>query len=371
MRVLVAPDKFKGSLTALQAAQAMEKGIHQAHPSWGVDCIPMADGGDGTLDAIAAALGGTMRVCTVAGPLGSSLPASYLLLPDGRTAVIEMARASGLAFLAPTQRDPMRATTLGVGQLLLDALQQGRDHIILGLGGSATNDGGLGLMAALGARFTTADGAALPLANGQSLVQLAYADFSPVSQFLSSFTLDLLCDVQNPLCGPNGATFVFGPQKGVTPTQLPILDGAMARWGTLLERAFGRQVCTQPGAGAAGGLGAALLALGGTIYSGTDYLMQLVHWKERIAQADLVLTGEGRLDASSCFGKAPFVIMQSAYAHGLPCYAFCGTLQTPVPVIQGLTRAFAVSDHLSEREQKTRTASALQASVYNWALQFP
>ena len=371
MQILIAPDKFKGSLTASQAARAIADGLHQAHPDWKLDCAPLADGGDGTLDAIESALGGTRHTCTVTGPLGSPVQASYLILPDGHTAVIETAQACGLSLFPAAQRDPLRATTYGVGQLLGYAVDHGCTRALVGLGGSATNDGGLGFLAALGARLTDAYGRDISSFDPQSLLKLAHIDLSPALARLAHTTLEILCDVQNPLCGPQGATAVFGPQKGVTPAQLPLLDHALFQWGQLLEYATGRAVCCRPGAGAAGGLGAALLSLGGIWHSGVSYLMHLVHWKDRIACADIVLTGEGRLDASSLFGKAPYAVMQSADTHGIPCYAFCGAIQPSLPAVTGLSQAYCIAPHLPESIRISQAASLLQMCVHRWALQFP
>ena len=370
MRVLIAPDKFKGSLTASQAARAMANGLRTAQPDWMLDCLPLADGGDGTLDAVESALGGARRFCTVTGPMGTPVRAAYLVLPDGHTAVIETAQACGLALVPPQQRDPLRATTFGVGQLLLDAVAHGCTRILFGLGGSATNDGGVGFLSALGVRYTDAQGRRVLPHGAQTLFHIAQADFSFAFSTLSSLSVSILCDVQNPLCGQQGATAVFGKQKGVTPAQLPLLDQALSQWGSLLEKAAGRKVCSQPGAGAAGGLGAALLSLGAQMHHGAAYLMQLGHWEERIAQSDLVLTGEGKLDASSLFGKAPYAVMQSAHVHGLPCYAFCGALQEPLPPILGLTHAHCIAPGVPEMERIAHAASLLQACVHQWAKSF-
>lgn len=348
----------------------MADGLRAAQPDWALDCLPLADGGDGTLDAVESALGGARRFCTVAGPLGTPVRAAYLVLPDGHTAVIEAAQACGLALIPLQQRDPLRATTFGVGQLLLDAVAHGCTRILFGLGGSATNDGGVGFLSALGARYTDAQGRRVHAHGAQALFHIAQADVSSAFACLSSLTVAILCDVQNPLCGQQGATAVFGKQKGVTPALLPLLDQALSQWGGLLEKASGRRVCSQPGAGAAGGLGAALLSFGAQAHHGAAYLMQLGHWEERIAQSDLVLTGEGKLDASSLFGKAPYAVMQSARAHGLPCYAFCGALQEPLPLLPGLTRAYCIAPNVPEAARIAHAASLLQACVHQWAKSF-
>jgi glycerate kinase len=258
MRVVIAPDSFKGSLTALAAAEAMARGVREVFPAAEVVAVPIADGGEGTVDALVAATGGRIVECTVSGPLGGPVTARWGVLGDGTTAVIETAAASGLTLLPPGRRDPGRATTRGTGELLRAALDAGLRRAVIGLGGSATTDGGAGLARALGVRFLDAGGRELP-DGGAALARLARVDASRLDPRLAGADLLVACDVENPLTGPEGAAAVYGPQKGATPALVRELDAALARYAEVAGAATGRDVAAVPGAGAAGGLGAGLL----------------------------------------------------------------------------------------------------------------
>ncbi len=259
-KVVIAPDSFKESLSALEVAEAIERGFRQIFPQVQYVKLPMADGGEGTVDSMVAATGGEIVRVTVTGPLGQPVQAFYGLLGEGETAVIEMAAASGLHLAPKAQRDPRMTTSYGTGELIQAALDRGVKTIILGIGGSATNDGGAGMMQALGARLLDENRQALP-PGGAALAQLAYIDLSGVDPRLQQVSITAACDVDNPLCGANGASAVFGPQKGATPEMVTQLDAALRHYGTLLEQATGREVINAPGAGAAGGMGAALLGM--------------------------------------------------------------------------------------------------------------
>ncbi len=292
-RVVIAPDKFKGCLSAPDVARAMARAVAAAWPEASVDLVPMADGGEGTVEALVAATGGDFRDAIVTGPLGEPVVARFGLLGDGRTAVLEMASASGLVIVPHDRRDPMRATTFGTGELLLAALDLGVTSVILGIGGSATNDGGAGLGQALGARLLDESGSELP-PGGAALARLDRIDASRLDPRLARTSIRVACDVANPLCGPTGASAVYGPQKGATPAMIAGLDAALARYARVVARDLRRDVADLPGAGAAGGLGAGLVAfVGGVLTPGIDLVIDAVGLAERLRGANLCLTGEG------------------------------------------------------------------------------
>jgi glycerate 2-kinase len=324
--VIVAPDKFKGSLSAPEAARAIARGVLRASPGASVDLIPMADGGEGTVEALVDATGGTFHDAQVRGPLGSTVRARFGLLGDGTTAVLEMAAASGLVLIATEARDPRRATTYGTGELLRAALDRGASTVILGIGGSATNDGGAGLAQALGARLLDVDVDELP-PGGAALSRLDRIDPSGLDPRLARTTLRVACDVANPLCGPRGASAVYGPQKGATPEDVAALDAALARFARIVRRDLDHDVADLPGAGAAGGLGAGLVAFaGGELTPGVDLVIEAVGLRSRLEGATLCLTGEGSLDGSSAFGKTAVGVARLARTLGVPCLALAGMI---------------------------------------------
>ncbi|HVF19212.1 MAG TPA: glycerate kinase [Mycobacteriales bacterium] len=347
MRVVVAPDSFAGTLTAIDAAAAMAAGWQAARPGDTLVEVPVADGGEGTVHVVAAASGSTTRSARVAGPLGAPVDADWLLLADG-TAVIEMAAASGLALVAPDDRDPRRTTTRGTGELVRAALDAGARRVVVGLGGSATNDGGAGLAQALGARLL--DGAGAELApGGAALAGLARIDLTGLDPRLAEVDVVAATDVDNVLCGPDGASAVYGPQKGAGPGAVAELDAALRRWADVLGAAVpaARGVAEEPGAGAAGGLGAALLALcGARRESGAAVVLGLIGFRRRLARADLVVTGEGCLDPQSLRGKAPVAVADAARAVGLPCVAVAGRVEAGRRELAaaGIDAAYAVVD---------------------------
>lgn len=326
LRVVIAPDKLKGSLSAPDAAEAIRKGVRKACPDANVDCAPIADGGEGTVEALVAATGGRFREVAVTGPLGVPVRARYGLLGDGRTAVIEMAAASGLVLVPPDLRDPLAASTFGTGELLRDALEQGLTRVVLGIGGSATNDGGAGLAQSLGYRLLDAEGHELPRGGG-ALARLDRIEAADAVALPPDLEVLVACDVDNPLCGPRGAAAVYGPQKGATPAMVSQLDANLARFARVIARDLGRDVAELPGAGAAGGLGAGLVAfIGGRLERGVDLVLNAVGLGQRLQGADLCLTAEGAIDASSAFGKATVGVGRLARALGCPTIAIVGTI---------------------------------------------
>jgi len=344
MRVLIAPDSFKECATAVEVARAMGRGARRAFPGAGLDLAPMADGGEGTVEALVTATNGRMVAVTCTGPLGEPVEASYGVLGDGTTAVIEMAAASGLHLVPPARRDPRVTTTYGTGELVRHALDAGYRRLVVGIGGSATNDGGAGLAEALGYRLLDADGAPLPR-GGAALARLAAIDASGRHGGLAGAEVRVARDVTNPLCGPRGASHVYGPQKGATPATVEELDRALARLAGVIHEQLGMDVSELPGGGAAGGLGAGLVAFaGGRLESGFALVAEASRLDERVAAADLVLTGEGRLDAQTAQGKTPAGVAALGARHGKPVVALAGMLAPGYEALygQGLTAAFAI-----------------------------
>ncbi|MGZ3486508.1 MAG: glycerate kinase [Isosphaeraceae bacterium] len=344
MRVVIAPDKFKGSLTALEAAEAMARGLSRVDPSAEIDRVPMADGGEGTVAALVAATGGSYRTVTVTGPLGEPVVASFGLLGDGRTAVLEMASASGLWLVPPALRDPLRATTRGTGQLLLAALKAGARRVIVGIGGSATNDGGAGLGQALGFRLLDTHGRELEPGGGE-LDRLARIERTDQVAVLGSATIAVACDVTNPLCGPQGASAVYGPQKGATPEVVERLDRNLGHFADIVARDLDVAVRHIPGSGAAGGLGGGLVAFaGGRLEGGVNLVIEAVNLRERLHAADLCLTGEGALDGQSAFGKTAVGVARLAHSLRCPTLAIAGSIGPGAEAVleQGVDAYFSI-----------------------------
>ena len=360
MKIVIAPDSFKGSLAAPQVAEAIARGWQAVFPA--AECLlrPMADGGEGTVDAVLAAAGGERRTCTVSGPLGTPVEAHWGWLDNG-TAVIEMAAASGLHRVAADQRDILRACSQGTGELIRQALDAGARHIILGLGGSATNDGGAGLLRALGVRLL--DRAGQPLApGGAALARLAEIDLSGLDPRLAQVAVLVAADVDNPLCGPHGASAVFGPQKGASPEQVRLLDAALTHYAERMAATLGTDHSTEPGAGAAGGLGfAARALLGARFRPGIAVVAELCGLAEAVQGADLVITGEGRLDAQTLHGKTPLGVARIAHAVGVPVIALAGSLGEGYQRLYaaGLSAAFSLAPGPIDLRQACADAAAL------------
>ena len=326
MRIVVAPLAFKGTASATVVAAAMARGVLRAAPSAEVVVIPMADGGEGTVEALVSATGGRFVEGDAHDPLNRPIKARWGVLGDGTTAVIEVAATSGLALLEPRERDATRTTSFGTGELIRAALEGRFRRILVGLGDSATNDAGAGAATALGIRLIGRSGEALPQGGGV-LADLDHVDLSRRHPLLASVSIIGLCDVTNPLCGPLGASTVYGPQKGATPGDVQRLEAALDHFATVVERQFGRAVRDLPGAGAAGGLGAGLIALcDAELQPGFTVVGEALDLSRHFSDADLVLTGEGRIDAQTAFGKGVGRVAQLAKDHGVPCVAVVGEI---------------------------------------------
>src|SRR5438876_6642743 len=327
MRIVVAPNAFKGSLSALAAAKAIAEGIRIADPDADLTLVPIADGGDGTVDALVAGADGQHRVLRVGGPLTDPVDADYGVIDGGKTAVIEMAKAAGLALVPQDKRDPRVTTTYGVGELLQQAYEGGARHFIVGIGGSATNDGGAGMAQALGYHLLDAQGHELP-PGGLALQNLARIHVGGVHANWNDAQVDVACDVTNPMTGPSGASAVYGPQKGATPEMVAELDAALKHFAEIIRRDLGVDVEPLPGAGAAGGLGAGLVAFtGARLRPGAEMVMEALKLDERRQGADLVITGEGRLDSQTArFGKGPAAVARHARNAGIPVISIAGSV---------------------------------------------
>jgi len=326
MRIIVAPDSYKGSVSALGVAQAMARGIHAVFPEAEVRTVPIADGGEGTVEALVAATGGRFEHTEVPGTLGEPVRAAWGVLGDGQTAVIEMAAASGLPLVPKQLRDPRITSTEGTGWLLKAALDAGLRKIVIGIGGSATNDGGTGLARALGVRFLDAEGKPLPQ-GGASLALLKTIDLAGLDPRLLETEIMVACDVDNPLTGPRGASAVYGPQKGATPDMVQELDRALGVYALVAASATGRDVAGLSGAGAAGGLGAGLLWFTpARLRPGVEIVLEATGFEAMMDGTDLVLTGEGRTDAQTAMGKAPVGVAAVAQRHRVPVVCLSGGL---------------------------------------------
>ncbi len=326
MKIVIAPQGFKAGIPGLQAAQAIARGVIAAVPDAETVLAPVADGGDGTLHALVDGTGGQVFTSMVSGPLGPQLEALWGVMGDGRTAVVEMALASGLALVPQRRRNPRLTTTAGTGEIIREALDTGYTRIIVGLGGSATNDGGAGMAVALGARLMDSEGRPLP-PGGSALARLDRIDVSGLHPRLGQATIIAATDVTNPLCGPEGASAIFGPQKGANAEMVRELDAALANYARVVSRDVGSDVSDVPGAGAAGGLGAGLMAFtGATLQSGIDMVCEVLGFDALLQGADLVITGEGRADRSTIFNKAPVGVARLASAHGVPTVLLAGSL---------------------------------------------
>ena len=332
MRILVAPQEFKGSLSAREAAEAIAVGLRRALPDVEFDLLPLADGGPGTVEALVEASGGRFHEVSVHDPLGRPVRARWGALGAPRehstpTAVIEMAAASGLALLRPQERDPRRASTFGTGELLRAALDAGQRRIIVGVGGSATNEGGAGLAQALGVRLLDAEGSDLP-PGGAPLARLARIGAAGLDPRLGQAEVIVAADVTNPLCGPQGASLVYGPQKGASEEVARELDAALARYAEIVRRDLGVDVADVPGAGAAGGLAAGLIAFcGAQVRPGFEVVAEAVGLADRLARADVVATGEGRLDRQTAFGKTTAGVARAAREAGKPVVVLVGSVE--------------------------------------------
>lgn len=320
-KVVVASDSFKGCLSSAEVAEAVEKGVHEVYPECEVVKLAVADGGEGTLDALMITFGGEFREVTVQDPLGRPVEASYALI-NGNTAVIEMARASGLTLLEPHERNPMLTSTYGTGELIADALDKGCRKFLICIGGSATNDAGTGMLEALGYRFLDAEGNPVKACGGE-LDRVMSIKTNDVHPALKESEFIVACDVDSPFCGPEGAAYVYAPQKGATPEMVRQLDRGMRHFTELMAHVTGTDPTDIPGTGAAGGLGGALVAfMNARLCRGADMVLDAVGFDKAIAGADLIITGEGRIDSQTLTGKLPYVVARRA--SGIPVAAVCG-----------------------------------------------
>jgi glycerate 2-kinase len=328
MKIVIATDSFKENMTSLEVATAIEKGILQVIPDATCIKVPMADGGEGTVQSLVDATSGRIVKKIVIGPLGESVEAHYGFFGDGRTAVIEMAEASGLPLVPKSKRDPLKTTTFGTGELILDAIESGATDIIIGIGGSSTNDCGSGMAQALGVRYLDKDGNELSgYACGGMLDQIAKIDVSGLDSRLRNIRFQVACDVDNPLCGERGASNVFGPQKGATPDMVKTLDSNLGHFADLIQSTLGIDVKQLPGAGAAGGLGAGLVAFcAATLKSGIDIVVEATGLEQALQGAHLAITGEGKVDFQTAFGKTPSGVARAAKKTNTPVVAIGGAL---------------------------------------------
>ncbi len=326
MKIVIAPNAFKGSMTAGQAAKAMVKGIESVIPDADTLMVPVADGGDGLVDVFTNALSGNIITRDVQGPLWRAIHASYCLVPDMKLAAVEMALASGLALLKDNERNPMLTTTYGTGELIADALARGAQKVVIGIGGSSTNDCGIGMAAALGVQFLDKDGKEVKPVGGE-MINVTDIDLSGLYPAVRSADFEVACDVDNPLIGEKGAARVYGPQKGATEFQVRELEDGLENIAAVIEKTLGIDVRNIPGSGAAGGLGAGLMAfLNAKLRKGIDLVFDTVELEEKIRGADLVLTAEGQIDFQTKFGKAPAGVGAVAKKLGVPCIAIAGSV---------------------------------------------
>lgn len=326
MKILIAPDSFKESLSALEVAQHIAAGVRRVFPEAVIQQVPLSDGGEGLTESLTAAMGGVLERHQVTGPRGEKVSAVYGLVGN-HTAIIEMAQASGLELVPRDQRDPMTATTFGTGELVRVALDKGCRTIIIGIGGSATNDGGAGLAQALGAKLLTSTGQEIGRGGG-GLLQLDHIDISQLDPRLAETAVRVACDVTNPLYGPNGAAHIYGPQKGADPVMVETLDRALQHWAEVIYRDLGLEVAHIPGAGAAGGLGAGLVAFaGGKLQPGLELVMDALDMEAILSSGlDLIITGEGSINGQSLFGKVPVGLARRAKQHGVPVVVIVGSI---------------------------------------------
>lgn len=366
MKIVVAPDSFKGSLTAIEVSDAIEKGIKEVFPEAEIVKIPMADGGDGTVQCLVNATGGEILKEKVVGPLGDEVLASYGILGDKKTAVIEMAEASGLNLVPENKRNPLITTTYGTGQLIKAALDHGCRKMIIGIGGSATNDGGAGMVQALGAKLIDKDGEEIGFGGGE-LKKVFRIDTKYLDNRLSETKVLIASDVSNPLCGPKGASRIYGPQKGATPEIIEELDESLAYFAKIIKRDLNKDVRDIPGAGAAGGLGASLMAfLDAELRPGIEIIIEIVKLEQAIKDADLVITGEGKIDSQTIYGKAPIGVAKIAKKYSIPVIAVAAIIGDDADIVHqyGIDNLIRVSEPpMSLTEPKSKKVWLIKKSI--------
>ena len=353
MNIVIAPDSFKESLTALEVAVAIKTGFERIFPNAEYQLVPMADGGEGTVQSLVDATQGCLQKIAVIAPLANTVEAFWGLSGDKQTAFIEMAAASGLHLVAPEQRNPLVTTSYGTGELIKAALERGVKKIILGIGGSATNDGGVGMLQALGIRFLNAQQQEIGF-GGEQLAFISQIDLSALDPRLAQVEIEVACDVNNPLCGEYGASAIFGPQKGATAAMVEQLDKALAHFAQVVKSQLGKEIALHAGAGAAGGMGAGLLLLPNVrLKSGVQIVMEATHLQDKISQADFVITGEGRMDAQSIAGKTPIGVARLAKELNKPVIAIVGSLREDYSVVyqHGIHAVFPIIRQLSSLDE--------------------
>jgi len=366
MKIVLAPDSYKGCLTAVQVCNALETGIRRFLPGAEIVKVPMADGGEGTVQSLVDASGGKIMEVTVYDPLGRKIKSFYGIMGGGKTAVIEMAAASGLPLLRMGERSPRTASTRGTGDLITAALNEGCTRVIMGIGGPATNDGGRGMAEALGAKFLDRDGKSLASPGGGALADLYRIDISGMDSRVARTEFVVACDVDNPLTGPRGASAVYGPQKGATPADVEFLDAALANYARVIKEQLGIDVNDIPGAGAAGGLGAGLVAFcGAKLRRGAEIVVEATRLVEKCFGADLVITGEGRTDFQTKFGKTPMGVARAAKLHDIPVILISGALATGARDMYGVgaDALFAIPNAPITLETSLKEAPSLLADA--------
>lgn len=365
MRIVIAPDSFKGSLSAKEVADNIEIGIRKVYSDIDILKVPMADGGEGTVESLVDATGGEIIRLEVTGPLGEKVESFYGIMGDKKTAVIEMAAASGLPLVPNDKRNPMITTTYGTGELIKSALDRGCRDFIIGIGGSATNDGGSGMLEALGVKFLDKNGKKLPWGGG-ALINLDKIDMSSLDERLKSSRFVVACDVDNPLCGTNGASYIYGPQKGATVEMVQKLDRVLNHYGNMIKKYLGKDVMDIKGAGAAGGLGAGFMAfLNAQLKPGVDIVIEKTRLKEIVKDADLVITGEGKMDSQTIYGKTPFGVAKVAKGFGIPVIAIAGCISDDAHINheQGIDAMFSIVNYpieLQDALNKEKAAVFIQ-----------
>jgi len=344
MKIVIAPDSFKGSLTAVEAAQAIERGVKKVSQSIKTVLVPVADGGEGTMDSLVAATNGRMVEVSVKGPLLDFVQAAYGVLGDGQTCVIEMASASGLCLIDSTRRNPLLTTTFGTGQLIKKALDDGCRKFILAIGGSATNDGGIGMLQALGMQLLDSDGKAIGYGGGE-LSRIVQIDDQDFDSRIADCEFLIASDVQNPLIGKDGASYVFGPQKGATPQMVEMLDQNLSHWADLVETKTGIRLHDKPGAGAAGGIGGAFQAFfPSETKRGIDIVIEYTGLADKLTNAECAFTGEGQIDFQTASGKTPMGVAEEAKKKGIPVFALAGSIGKDIDVLyeHGITSVHSI-----------------------------
>ncbi|MFW6035026.1 MAG: glycerate kinase [Halothermotrichaceae bacterium] len=359
MKILIAPDSFKNSLTAMEAAESIEKGILKVYPDADIHKLPMADGGEGTVQSLIDATGGRKKYKEVLGPLGHSVKAYYGLLGDNRTAVIEMATASGLPLVPREKADPRKTTTYGTGQLIKAVLDEDIKKIIIGIGGSATNDAGVGMAQALGIKFMDANGKEIGH-GGSELCKIKKIDMTGLDKRIEDVDIKVACDVSNPLHGPDGASYIYGPQKGATPNIVKELDDNLRYFADIVKEKLNINLQGIPGAGAAGGLGAGLVVfLDAELESGIDIILKASKLEDYLPNVDLVITGEGRIDEQSLNGKTPIGIARKAKEYNLPVIGIAGSLGQKASLVldEGIDSIFSIIPHPIDLDNALQHAS--------------